>query len=129
MDIRRLTKDSTPYLSKKHDARRNFEVLAYLEICRKGDGSVYNVMTPHGKLVMPIQFRQEILLGVQLTYKFATGRPGLIAPATICINWDVKTPLPIRAKRRVEKGCTYRMSVDGFDLFSLWNNTHSDKCA
>lgn len=39
-----------------------------------------------------------------LTYKFATGRPGLMAPATIFISWFVETPLPIRANSKVENG-------------------------
>ena len=50
--------------------------------------------------IVPIQFRQEISSDVRLTYKFATGRPGIIAPATICINWVVKDSTTHTCKKK-----------------------------
>ena len=47
---KRLTKDSTPYLGKKHNSGWDFKVLANLEVSCKQNRSSYNVVAPHGKL-------------------------------------------------------------------------------
>jgi hypothetical protein len=44
------TKNCTPHLGKKHDARRDLEVLAHLEVAGEVNRRRHDIMTPHREL-------------------------------------------------------------------------------